>query len=442
LRDATLALVDAMAHHAITQHWGSRIEEQPMRHARGSIQAQALRNLALAALLLAAPGLVAAEDVKLKAEIGGDAQHTRYVAFLSRQVEYRIFSIGDPYRIVIDLPEAEIQVPAVKRGLVASSRSGRLAAGKSRIVIDLIEPALVEKSQLLPPENGVPARLVIELVKTSHKAFAAQIKAPPPLQPQQQAQMAAHTQNPTDKRPLIIVDPGHGGVDAGAVGRVTGTPEKTVTLDFCKTLKEKLEATGRYRVIATRVEDEFVALDDRATAASAPMADLLISIHADALDAKKLGVKSLQEVRGGTVYTLSEEASDEQAKLLAQNENKADLQAGVGSEQITPAVSAEITSILSDLGSRSKKNRSLALANYLIESLKDKMKFNIRPHRSANLRVLKAAGVPAVLVELGYLSNSDDEKLLTSSEWRAATATALANSVNTFMSEHQSRLPL
>jgi N-acetylmuramoyl-L-alanine amidase len=413
-----------------------------MRHARGSIRVRDLRGLVFAALFFVSPGLAAAQDVALKAEIGGDAQRTRFVAFLSKQVEYRIFSIGDPYRIVIDLPEAEIQVPAVKRGLVASSRSGRLAAGKSRIVIDLTEPALVEKSQLLPPENGVPARLVIELVKSTHKAFAAQVQAPPPLQPQQPAQMAAQSRNSADKRPLIVIDPGHGGVDAGAVGRATGTLEKTITLEFCKTLKERLEATGKYRVVATRGEDVFVALEERASTASVPMADLLISIHADALDPKKLGVKGVEEVRGGTVYTLSEEASDEQAHILAQNENKADLQAGVGSEKASPAINAEITSILSELGSRSKKNRSLALANYLIENLKDKMKFNIRPHRSANLRVLKAAGVPAVLVELGYLSNSEDEKLLTSGEWRAATATALANAVHTFMSEHQSRLPL
>src|SRR6516165_9365389 len=162
-----------------------------MMHARGSIRTRALKALAFAALFWAAPKLAAAEDVRLKAEIGGDAQHTRYVAFLSKQVEYRIFSLSDPYRIVIDLPETEIQVPAVKRGLVASSRSGRLAAGKSRIVIDLTEPALVEKSQLLQPENGVPARLVIELVKSNHKAFAAQIKAPPPLQPQLSAHVAA-----------------------------------------------------------------------------------------------------------------------------------------------------------------------------------------------------------------------------------------------------------
>ncbi len=412
-----------------------------MARAQADFPAALWRSLAFASFLLS-PGSALPDQVTLKAEIGGDGQHTRYVAFLSKKVEYRIFSIGDPYRIVIDLPEAEIQVPAEKRGLVASTRSGLLAPGKSRIVIDLTEPALVEKSELLAPENGLPARLIVELVKSSHKAFIAQIKAPPPLQPQPLAQMTVQSQNPADKRPLIVVDPGHGGIDAGALGRSTATPEKTITLDFCKTLKVKLDETGKYRVITTRTEDVFVPLDDRASAASVPMADLLISIHADALDAKRLGIKSVQEVRGGTIYTLSDEASDEQAKLLAQNENRADLQAGLGGEQSAPAVNAQITTILSELGSRSKKNRSLALAHYLIENLKDKMKFNIRPQRSANLRVLKSAGVPAVLIELGYLSNTDDEKLLTSPEWRAVTAAAVAKAVHAFMSEHQSRLPL
>ncbi len=395
-------------------------------------------------LLAAGLGRALAEDqVTLSAQIGGDIQHTRFVAFLSKKVEFRIFSITDPYRIVVDLPETDIQVPGDKgRGLILSSRSGLLAPGKSRIVIDLVEPALIEKSELLPPENELPARLVIDLVRSTHKAFLAAAKIPPPVQREEASQSAAISKDSADNRPLIVVDPGHGGIDAGALGRVTNTPEKVVTFEFCKTLAEKLEATGRYRVVMTRSLDVFVPLDDRAQMASGPKADLLISIHADALDAKRLGLKSLKEVRGGTVYTLSEEASDEQAKVLAQNENKADVQAGVASEQQTPAVSEEINSILSDLENRSKKNRSLALANYLIEHMKGKMKFNIRPHRSANLRVLKATGVPAVLIELGYLSNDDDEKLLISSEWRASTAASLAEAVNAFMTERQAHIPL
>ncbi len=383
------------------------------------------------------------QQVPLKAEIGGDGEHSRYVAFLSKKTEYRIFSISDPYRIVVDLPEIGIQVPAGGHGLVASSRSGRLAAGKSRIVIDLAEPALVEKSALLPPENGLPARLVIELAKSTHKAFAAQSHVPPPLAAGIPAQVASQKRDTGDKRPLIVVDPGHGGVDAGAHGHSTATPEKDVTLDFCKVFKEKLEATGKYRVVATRTTDDFIPLDDRARIASDATADILVSIHADALDVKRLGEKNVQEVRGGTIYTLSETASDEQAKLLAQDENKADLKAGVGSEQpLSATVKAEINSILSELESRGKKNRSLALANYLIEHMKDKMKFNLRPQRSANLRVLKAAGVPAVLIELGYLSHIEDEKLLTSPEWRAKTATALAAAVDEFMSERLAHIPL
>jgi N-acetylmuramoyl-L-alanine amidase len=391
---------------------------------------------------LAATAAAAGDQILLNAEIGGDIEHTRYVAFLSKKVDFRIFSIADPYRIVIDMPELDIQVPAEGRGLVISSRSGLLSQGKSRIVIDLAEPALVEKSVLLPPENDLPARLVIELTRTSHKAYLAAAKVPPPLPRQESAQTAALPKDPEDKRPVIVVDAGHGGLDAGAHGRITNTPEKDVTFEFCKALAEKLEATGRYRVVMSRNLDVFVPLDERAELAVKEKADLLVSIHADALDIKRLGLKSVKEVRGGTIYTLSEEASDEQAHALAQNENKADVQAGIGSEQQMPSVSGEIGAILSDLENRSKKNWSLAIANYLIEHMKDKMKFNIRPRRSANLRVLKAPGVPAILIELGYLSNDDDEKLLISPQWRATTATSLAAAINAFISERQSQIRL
>jgi N-acetylmuramoyl-L-alanine amidase len=397
--------------------------------------------LFLAAVLIAWPAM-GGDQILLNAQIGGDLQHTRFVAFLSKNVEYRIFSIAEPYRIVIDMPEAEIQVPADGRGLVVSARSGLLAQGKSRIVIDLAEPALVEKSELLPPENNLPARLVIELARTSHKAYVAAAHAPPPLPRQETSQAASAPKDAADKRPVIIVDAGHGGLDAGAHGRLTNAPEKDVTFDFCKTLAAKLEATGRYRVVMSRSEDVFISLDERAELAQKEKAELLISIHADTLDVKRFGLKSLKEVRGGTIYTLSEEASDEQAKALAQNENKVDVQAGVASEQQTPAVSEEISAILNDLENRTKKNSSLAIANFLIEKMKDKMKFNVRPRRSANLRVLKAPGVPSILVELGYLSNDDDEKLLTSAEWRAATAASLAEAVNAFMSTHYPRIPL
>jgi len=382
----------------------------------------------------------AASTVTLDAHVGGDLQKTRFVAFLSKNVEYRIFSIVDPYRVVVDLPEVEIQVPGDRgRGLVLSSRAGLLSAGKSRIVIDLVEPALVEKAEIQPPENGLPARLVIDFGRSTHKAFLAASKAAaPPVEPKT---IVAAQSDRNDKRPLIVIDPGHGGVDAGAHGRNSGTPEKDVTFDFSQSLRENLEKTGLYRIVMTRAIDVFVPLEERAEIASSQKADVLISIHADALDPKKLGVKGLQEVRGGTIYTLSDQASDEQANALAQDENKADVKAGVSSGDGSPAVSAEIESILNDLESRSKRNRSLALANYLISHLQQKMRFNIRPQRAANLRVLKATGVPAVLIELGYLSNDEDEKLLTSKEWRAGIAGKIADAVNSFMRERQVHVP-
>ena len=162
-----------------------------MGSVRGQAKSVAFRRAVLLVLLAAGSTAQAAGRVAVKAEIGGDGEHTRYVAFLSKATDYRIFSISDPYRIVVDLPEADIQVPAAARGLVLSSRSGRLAAGKSRIVIDLAGPAVVEKSGMLPPENGLPARLVIELVKSAHKDFIAQCKAPPPLEAGKPVQNAA-----------------------------------------------------------------------------------------------------------------------------------------------------------------------------------------------------------------------------------------------------------
>ncbi|MBJ7544744.1 N-acetylmuramoyl-L-alanine amidase [Rhodomicrobium udaipurense] len=385
-----------------------------------------------------------AEDIVVSAKIGGDSQRTRFVAFVSKAVEFRVFSMADPYRIVIDMPETDIQVPGGKgRGLILSSRSGLLAPGKSRIVIDLAAPALIEKAELLPPENDLPARLVIDLARTTHKTFLASVKAPPPApKPEDEPQSAAAKPDAGDRRPLIVIDPGHGGIDAGAVGRVTNALEKDITFDFGKKLAAKLEATARYRILMTRTSDVFVSLDDRSAISVKAKADLLISIHADALDPKRLGVKALKEVRGGTIYTLSEEASDDQANVIAQNENKVDVQAGVASEQTAPVVSEEIASILNDLENRIKKNRSTAIAHYLIDHMKGKMKFNIRPQRSANFRVLKAHGVPAILIELGYLSNEDDEKLLISEEWRTTISSVLGEAISAFMSERQAHIPL
>lgn len=236
------------------------------------------------------------------------------------------------------------------------------------------------------------------------------------------------------------MDPGHGGVDGGAVG-ANGTIEKDVTLKFGQALKQNLEKRGKFRVILTRTIDVFVPLDERVDIASGLKADLFISIHADALDPKNpFGVKTVQDVRGGTIYTLSEKASDEQARAMALRENKSDIVAGL-QRVSAPAFSEELETILNDLDNRIKKNRSLGFAKALIAQLKGKMNFNVKPHRSADFAVLKARGIPSVLFELGYLSNAEDEKLLSSDEWLSSIAKETAGAIDTFISEKQARLP-
>jgi N-acetylmuramoyl-L-alanine amidase len=389
------------------------------------------------------PGRADAQKaVEIDAQIGGDGERTRFVAFLSKAVDFRHFALANPDRIIIDLPQTDIQVPTGRgRGLVYSARAGLFAEGKSRIVIDLAAPALVEKSEVLPPRDGLPARLVVDLKKVTAQAFAAATN--------NEMRRATETaslrtgnlkRDAKDKRPVIVLDPGHGGVDGGAVG-ASGTFEKDVTLSFSQVLKQKLEERGRYKVVLTRTIDVFVPLDERTEIATALKADLFISLHADALDPKNpFGIKSVQEVRGATIYTLSEKASDAQAQAMAQRENTADIAAGL--QQVsTPDFSAELEQILNDLDNRIKKNRSLSFANQLISQLKGKLTFNVKPHRHADFRVLKASGVPAVLFELGYLSNAEDEKLLSSPDWRKSVATEVASAIDLFMAEKQARLP-
>ncbi len=385
-------------------------------------------------------GVFAGPPLTLNAQVAGDGQRTRFVSFLSRAVEYRVFTITDPYRVVIDLPEVDIQVPGDKaKGLVVSSRAGLFSPGKSRIVIDLAEPALVEKAEILPAENSNPVRLVLELSKTTHKAFAAASKAPPPP-PARTESTAELATDKADRRMVIVLDAGHGGTDNGAHGRASKTAEKDITLAFTVELKKKLEETGRYRVIMTRDTDILVPLDDRAQLAVQHKAALLISIHADSLDPKQHTAKGLQEIWGGSIHTLDEKASDAHTKAIVQQENTSDLKAGL-IEVSSGTANAEIESILNDLENRTKKNRSTAFANFTIDRMKEKMRFNVNPLRHGNWRVLKAAGVPAVLVELGYLTHPEDEKLLISKEWRAEAATHFAATINAFMVERQVRLP-
>jgi N-acetylmuramoyl-L-alanine amidase len=363
------------------------------------------------------------------ARVAGDADRTRFVLDMDSQVEPSISGLANPYRLIIDLPEVEFSIPEGTgengRGLVRDWRYGLFAAGKSRIVMDLTGPVSVDNTFFLPAVDAQPARLVVDLVSATPSQFTSFVKS------SRQAGQESEKKNGTksdrlvppadDDKPLIVLDPGHGGIDTGATG-VAGTLEEAIVLDFASLLKEKLDESGLYDVRLTREDDTFISLKRRVEIGHELEADLFISIHADSVR------RGRKFARGATVYTLSDKASDQLAEDLAESENMSDVIAGVELDDEP----AEVTDILLDLARRETRSFSVYFAKILVNELKSAVRLINNPHRSAGFRVLKAHDVPSVLVELGYLSNAHDEKLLTSEEWRERMANAVAESIHGF----------
>lgn len=369
----------------------------------------------------------------------GDQTRTRIVFDLDRPVEAAVFALADPNRVVVDLPEVAFRLAANTgrdgRGLVAAFRFGQFAPGRSRIVIDLKEPALVERHEVRAAERGQPARLVVELARASREEFqrAVQRDARPPESPA--ARPAAAPRAGAERRarlelPLVVLDPGHGGIDAGASAS-DGQHEKNLVLDFARALRTALERTGRVRVALTRDSDVFLRLDDRVRFARERQAALFLSIHADSMARPLLGVS------GASVYTLSERASDREAAAYAERENRADAIAGV--EQ--PPENEEVADILFDLMHRETKNFSVHFARLVVEQMRAHVRMVRNPHRFAGFRVLRAPDVPSALIELGYLSSRSDVQQLSDPEWRRRAAESVARAVTTFLDASQARLP-
>lgn len=396
--------------------------------------------ITLACTTLGAPSGAAAENggreaapsgdsqsVATDIRIGGDDKQTRFVVDLSRKIDITAFMLADPYRVVVDLPRTTFKLPAntgvQARGLVKAFRYGLIMQGGSRIVLDTKAPVRLEKAFVIDAAEGQPARLVLDLVATDRASFMRNITLA--NRSAQQSASARPSDAPPkvegDARPLIVIDPGHGGIDNGAKG-TGGELEKDVVLAFALTLREKLEAQGKYRVAMTRSEDEFIALGERVRFARSRNAALFVSVHADALP-KREGL-----AEGATVYTLSENASDAEAARLAETENKADVIAGVD----LTAEPDDVANILVDLAQRETKTFSMQFARTVVEELKSAARLHKHPLKSAGFKVLLAPDVPSVLVELGYMSTKDDLKQLTSANWRARTAQALAQAVDAY----------
>lgn len=381
---------------------------------------------ALVILLFAAHTPQAAEISVRGIRIGGDAKSTRFVIDLDRKVPFSSLLLADPYRVVIDLPEVkwEIGLKGVGsgKGLIGQYRYGLFRPGVSRLVLDLNGPARIKKIFHLEPGRKYGHRLVVDLVPTSRASFVEAVelsrKNRTPITAPEEQQTRPITRRPNSKR-VIIVDPGHGGVDPGALS-VIGVPEKKIALAVAKEIRRELQKSGKYLVLMTRERDIFVSLPKRVEFARQAEADLFISVHADSIKNPK--------VSGATVYTLSEKASDKEAASLARKENRSDLIAGLDLKGETD----QVTSILIDLAQRETMNYSARFANFLVPELKRRLAMRSNSHRFAGFKVLRAPDVPSTLMEIGYLSNRAEARRLNSKQGQQSIAVAVTAAIEQY----------
>ncbi|MDE0242526.1 MAG: N-acetylmuramoyl-L-alanine amidase [bacterium] len=360
--------------------------------------------------------------VNIRAGVSGDL--TRFVIDLDGPADFRTFTLDDPARIVVDLAQVSRGMfereRGIDTGLIVRARFGTPTVDVTRVVLDLVEPGVVQDTLVLGPEGDYGHRIVLDIAPLVSAATLSPenaveddgflrpgVKPPPPL-------------------PIIVLDPGHGGPDPGAVG-ASGAHEKDIVLAAARELKAMLDETGRYHVVMTREGDSILRLADRVLFARAAGADLFISIHADSIDNP--------DVRGMGVYTLSETASDKEAEALARNENRSDLIEGV--DFVSIDYDPVTTNILIDLAQRETKNASSEFAGILAGELTRVTELRRNVHRFAGFRVLKAPDVPSILIEMGFMSNPVEERLMMDRSWRRTFLAGVARAIDTFMASRR-----
>jgi N-acetylmuramoyl-L-alanine amidase len=376
---------------------------------------------------------------------------TRFVIGLERSVDANVFSLPSPNRVIVDLPDVKVQLPVIAGdqpvGLVKSFRGGLASAGKMRIVIEVTEPVVVESKKVEPTKDGRGHRLVIEIVpaeagkaaapkkplSTTAMAHAGLTGVQPPLpKPAVRPEVLAAR----SFKPVVVLDPGHGGHDSGAVRN--GAVEKEVVLLFGLVLRDKLNATGRYKVLMTRDSDKFVPLDDRRDFGENNKAALFIAIHADYAGA---------QARGATIYSLRENVAND-LKRLAKGEVARNVLADSEIKAL-PTTDATDRSVvqgfLSDLAQTEvqvTKKRTSLFSSAVIANMGETTTMMNNPDRGAEFRVLMTAKVPAVLIELAYVSNKQDAAQLKSDEWRSKVASSIATAIDNYFSNQIARFPM
>jgi len=365
---------------------------------------------------------------------------TRFVVGIEKPVKFDVLSLNNPNRVVISLPDVKMRLPVAPddsaTGLVKSFRGGISAPGQARIVIEVRAPVIVKRSEIQKTTNG--PQLVLDLVpavlekpaqaNSSKKLAAAQPPLPrPAMRPEELAARAY--------KPVIVIDPGHGGHDSGAVKN--GIVEKNAVLAFSKVLRDKLEATGRYRVVMTRDKDVFISLDERREIAERNKAALFIAVHADYAGS---------HARGATIYTLREST----AAALQRSAKSEVVKAVLTSKELSAAEqfggdTSAVKAILADLAEREvavTKERTDVFARQVIEFMSASTPMQRNADREANFRVLKTAKVPSVLIELAYVTNPLDARNLKSEHWRDKVADSIVTAIENYFSYQIARLPM
>jgi N-acetylmuramoyl-L-alanine amidase len=350
-------------------------------------------------------------------------QSASLVIDISQEIRAQVSAMLDPQRLLLDFEGVRFHAPSLKLadkdGLVSDVRFGAFMRGQGRVVLDLGRPAHVVEQRFMPLQGG-GTRLIIQLKQATREVFHALAR---PVSDDVITGTSDKARTESAELPLVVLDPGHGGIDAGASGPA-GELEKAIVLQFGLALKERIEAGGKARVLMTRSSDVFVPLRDRVRIARQAKAHLFISLHADALADEA-------DVRGGSVYILSERATDERSARLADKENRADLAAGIELKDDQD----DVADILFDLARRESRGFSNQFARQLVATLPRATRMHRNALRGAAFRVLRAPDVPSVLLELGYLTTAEDARLMQSEEWRRATADAAGEAIERFLAE-------
>ena len=363
----------------------------------------------------------------LDVRFGGDTHDTRVVVEMDRAAKGHSETGDGPGRtLVVDLAkiEASPDLQGHGQGLVSGWAFDRTGDG-ARLTLQLAKNAHVVRRFLLSPADGVNVyRYVIDISADDGVKPGAAAPAPTPAASQAHATqlIAASVVTPLHLKKVIVIDAGHGGKDPGAKG--ADSREKDINLAAAKALKAKLERTGRYRVVMTRDSDTFVPLETRVEIARKADADLFISLHSDS--------GSDPSVRGATVYTLSDKGSDRVVRgVMGQNDwfINVDL----------PGRDRAVNQILLDLTQRATRNRSAAFAETLLNKISDRVDLQRRNHRDAGFVVLLAPDVPAVLLEMGFITNADDEAELNDPSKRDRLMSGVAESIDDYFGQ-QTRL--